>query len=83
MWLVEAAAVGARGIEARMADAVVLTKVIGTARVDEALQIAAMAGRFARGRGSENGGAHLHLPQAAPRSARRVAGPAARVTRSR
>ena len=49
MWLVEAAAVGARGIEARMADAVVLTKVVGMARVDEALQIAAMAGRFAPG----------------------------------
>jgi hypothetical protein len=49
MRLVEAAAVGARGIEARMADAVVLTKVVGTARVDEALQIAALAGRFAPG----------------------------------
>jgi transposase len=49
MWLVEAAAVGARGIEARMADAVALTKVVGTARVDDALQIAALAGRFAPG----------------------------------
>jgi transposase len=49
LWLVEAAAVGTRGIEARMADAVLLTKVVGAAHVDEALQVAAMAGRFAAG----------------------------------
>lgn len=48
-WLVEAAAVGARQIEARMADAVALSRVIDTARVDEALGLAAMAGRFAAG----------------------------------
>jgi hypothetical protein len=48
-WLIEAAAVGARQIEARMADAVALTRVIDTARVDEALGLAAMASRFAAG----------------------------------
>jgi transposase len=48
-WLAEAAAVGARGIEARMSDAVALAKVAGAARVDEALGVAAFAGRFAPG----------------------------------
>jgi len=48
-WLIEAAAIGARQIEARMADAVALTRLVEAARVDEALGLAAMAGRFAAG----------------------------------
>lgn len=48
-WLTEAAAVGARGIEARMAEAVGLARVAGEVRVDEALGLAAFAGRFAAG----------------------------------
>ena len=48
-WLIEATTVGARHIEARMADAVALTRVIPPARVDEALGLAAVAGRFAPG----------------------------------
>jgi hypothetical protein len=48
-WLIEAAAVGARAIEARMADAVALCRVVPPARVDEALGLAAVAGRFAAG----------------------------------
>lgn len=48
-WLIEAAAVGARQIEARMADAVALGRVIEPSRIDEALGLAAMAGRFAAG----------------------------------
>jgi transposase len=45
-WLVEAAAVGARGIEAKMTDAVELTKVFDRDRVDRALGQAAIAARF-------------------------------------
>lgn len=48
-WLIEAAAVGARHIEARMADAVALAKIAPPAAVDEALGAAAIAGRFAEG----------------------------------
>ena len=48
-WLIEAAAVGARHIEARMANAVALTKIAPPAAVDEALGTAAIAGRFAAG----------------------------------
>lgn len=48
-WLIEAAAIGARQIEARMADAVALTRLIEPSRIDEALGLAAMAGRFAAG----------------------------------
>lgn len=48
-WLTEAAAVGARGIEARMVEAVDLARVVGERRVDEALGLAAFAGRFAPG----------------------------------
>lgn len=48
-WLAEAAAAGARGIEARMNEAVDLARVAGTARVEEALGLAAFAGRFAPG----------------------------------
>jgi transposase len=45
-WLVEAAAVGTRGIEHRMADAVELTKVFDRHAVDRALGSAAVACRF-------------------------------------
>jgi transposase len=48
-WLIEAAAVGARGIETRMAEAVQLAHIVGERRVDEALGLAAFAGRFAAG----------------------------------
>ncbi|MST31931.1 IS21 family transposase [Acidimicrobiaceae bacterium USS-CC1] len=48
-WLSEAAAIGARGIEARMAEAVELARIVGERRVDEALGLAAFAGRFAAG----------------------------------
>jgi hypothetical protein len=48
-WLIEAAAIGARQIEARMGDAVALARVLEASRVDEALGLAAMSGRFAAG----------------------------------
>jgi transposase len=48
-WLIEAAALGARQIEARMADAVGLARITDPARVDEALGLAAVAGRFGPG----------------------------------
>jgi transposase len=48
-WLVEAAAVGTRRIEARMAEAVALAKTTPAQRVDEALGLAAVAGRFGSG----------------------------------
>jgi transposase len=48
-YLVEAAATGARRIEARMAEAVTLASLHGRDRVDAALGIAAMAGRFSEG----------------------------------
>ncbi len=48
-WLIEAAAVGARGIEARMAEAVELAHIVGERRVEKALGLAAFAGRFAAG----------------------------------
>jgi len=46
-WLVEAAAAGTRGVHRKMAEAVALAKLHGTARVDQALGTAAIAGRFA------------------------------------
>jgi transposase len=46
LWLVEAAGVGVRGIEAKMADAVALGRLYGDDVVDHALGLAAMAGRF-------------------------------------
>jgi hypothetical protein len=46
LWLLEAAAVGTRGIEIRMEEAVALARIVGRNRVDEALGLAAMAGRF-------------------------------------
>jgi transposase len=45
-WLVEAATVGARGIEARMAEVLGLCRVVEATKVDEALGLAAVAGRF-------------------------------------
>jgi transposase len=48
-WLIEAAAIGARHIEARMAEAVALAVIHPAALVDEALGAAAIAGRFAAG----------------------------------
>ena len=45
-WLVEAAAVGTRGIETRMREIVELTKVFDTATVDRGLGTAAVAARF-------------------------------------
>ena len=49
LYLVEAAAVGARRIPGRMAEAVTLASLHGTGAVDHALGTAAMAGRFAEG----------------------------------
>jgi transposase len=49
LYLVEAAAVGARRIEARMAEAVTLSALHGKSVIDRALGIAAMAGRFDAG----------------------------------
>jgi hypothetical protein len=48
-WLIEAAAVGARQIPARMDEAVALTHITEATRVDEALGLAAMTGRFSPG----------------------------------
>ncbi|MCL4292298.1 MAG: IS21 family transposase [Acidimicrobiia bacterium] len=48
-WLIEAAAVGARQIETRMAEAVALAQIHPSGAVDEALGAAAIAGRFAAG----------------------------------
>ena len=49
LWLLEAAAAGTRGIEARMQEAVALARIVGVDKVDEALGLAAMAGRFDAG----------------------------------
>lgn len=48
-WLVEAASAGAVRIRSKMARAVELSVLVGAARVDEALALAASAGRFAEG----------------------------------
>jgi hypothetical protein len=48
-WLTEAAAAGASRIRSKMARAVELAAVVGTGRVDAALGLAAIAGRFADG----------------------------------
>jgi transposase len=48
-WLTEAAAVGAARIRAKMAEAVELASLAGTAAVDAALGTAALAGRFGDG----------------------------------
>nr|WP_216699062.1 hypothetical protein [Arthrobacter sp. 35/47] len=49
-WLVEAAAAGAQRMNVKMAEAVTLAKIAGTAAVDRALGTAALHGRFAHGR---------------------------------
>lgn len=49
LYLVEAAACGARRIEARMAEAVALAALHGCSPLDDALGVAAVAGRFAEG----------------------------------
>ena len=49
LYLVEAAAIGARRIEARMSEAVTLAALHGPEALDRALGIAAMAGRFVEG----------------------------------
>jgi transposase len=48
-WLVEAAAVGAQRVRTKMAEAVELAALMGTAAVDQGLGVAATAGRFADG----------------------------------
>jgi transposase len=48
-WLVEAAAVGAARVRTKMAKAVELAALVGPARVEEALGLAAVAGRFGDG----------------------------------
>ena len=48
-WLTEAAASGAQRIRSKMARAVELAAVVGAGRVDAALGLAAIAGRFADG----------------------------------
>ncbi len=45
-WLIEAAATGASRIRAKMARAVELASILGAARVDQALGLAAVSGRF-------------------------------------
>jgi hypothetical protein len=45
-WLIEAAATGATRVRAKMARAVEFATILGTARVDQALGLAAAAGRF-------------------------------------
>ncbi len=46
-WLTEAAAIGARRVRAKIAEAVALAKLHGQAEVDKALGTAAIVGRFA------------------------------------
>ena len=48
-WLIEAAAVGAQRVRSKMARAVELAALVGVDAVDDALGLAAMAGRFADG----------------------------------
>lgn len=48
-WLIEAASAGAVRIRSKMTRAVELSVLVGAARVDEALTLAAVAGRFADG----------------------------------
>lgn len=48
-WLVEAAAAGTTRVRAKMADAVTLAKLHNATVVDQALGVAALAGRFAEG----------------------------------
>jgi transposase len=48
-WLIEAAAAGTQRMNVKMAEAVALAKIAGTAEVDRALGNAALHGRFAHG----------------------------------
>ena len=48
-WLVEAAAIGVQRVRSKMAEAVELAALVGGSTVDEALGLAATAGRFADG----------------------------------
>jgi len=48
-WLVEAAAVGTARVRSKMAEAVELAALVGSGRVEEALGMAAIAGRFGEG----------------------------------
>lgn len=48
-WLIEAAAVGAQRVRTKMAQAVELAALVGAEAVDDALGLAAMAGRFGDG----------------------------------
>jgi transposase len=48
-WLIEAAAAGTARVRSKMAQAVELAAVVGPERVDQALGLAAIAGRFAEG----------------------------------
>lgn len=48
-WLVEAGASGAQRVRSKMAKAVELAAIVGTGQVDDALGLAAIAGRFADG----------------------------------
>jgi hypothetical protein len=48
-WLIEAAAVGAQRVRSKMAHAVELAALVGPAAVEEALGLAAVAGRFGDG----------------------------------
>jgi hypothetical protein len=64
LYLVEAAATGVRRIETRMAEAVALAALHGTAPVDDALGIAAVAGRFGDG---DLGSIIVHAGSARPR----------------
>lgn len=48
-WLLEAAAAGTARMHVKMAEAVTLAKIAGTAEVDQALGVAAIHGRFATG----------------------------------
>ena len=65
-WLLEAAGIGARHIEARMADAVALAKLGPVERIDQALGAAAVAGRFAAGDLESILAARPPTPPAAP-----------------
>jgi len=62
-WPTEAAGVGAPRIRQKMAEAVALAKLNGTAPVDQALGVAAVAGRFAE---SDLGPILAHDREAAP-----------------
>ena len=81
-WLIKAAAQGAQRVRRKMAEAVDLAKLHGTAEVERALRTCADAGRFADGDlaailAHQQAAGELILFPAAPRSARCSAPPAA------